>query len=230
MFCFPFHLFFKVSNQPFKNGCHLPCFEIFDNSAKTSFSPPVVVDRHTVPRVVQVVVGVAFVCVPVVVRVVNRVLRRVGRADLWSVVVCVGECHVGGGIWKKDKNFTKLLNCCQLPQRDILGTRHHHCHRHLLYTMTLVISTDIVSVLHQGEGGIGKSILDTQDPQEILRVEGILEGGGDGFPNNSQVLVKYEHSLIINFSTGYQDQEIIPCGQGRIDSAKINPSLLMMRE
>jgi len=26
------------------------------------------------------------------------------------------------------------------------------------------------------------------------------------------------------------DQEILPCGQGRIDSAKINPSLLMMRE
>ena len=26
------------------------------------------------------------------------------------------------------------------------------------------------------------------------------------------------------------DQKILPCGQGRIDSAKINPSLLMMRE
>ena len=26
------------------------------------------------------------------------------------------------------------------------------------------------------------------------------------------------------------DQKILPCGQGRIDSVKINPSLLMMRE
>ena len=26
------------------------------------------------------------------------------------------------------------------------------------------------------------------------------------------------------------DQEILPCGQGRIDSVKINPSLLLMRE
>ena len=26
------------------------------------------------------------------------------------------------------------------------------------------------------------------------------------------------------------DQEILPCGQGRIDSVKINPSLLMMRD
>ena len=34
---------------------------------------------------------------------------------------------------------------------------------------------------------------------------------------------------IINPSTG-MDQEIHPCGQGRIDSVKINPSLLRMRE
>ena len=33
----------------------------------------------------------------------------------------------------------------------------------------------------------------------------------------------------INSSTG-MDQEIHPCGQGRIDSDKINPSLLRMRE
>ena len=35
--------------------------------------------------------------------------------------------------------------------------------------------------------------------------------------------------LIINSSTE-MDQEIHPCGQGRIDSVKINPSLLGMRE
>ena len=32
-----------------------------------------------------------------------------------------------------------------------------------------------------------------------------------------------------NFLLGV-DQQILPCGQGRIDSVKINPSLLMMRE
>ena len=41
-----------------------------------------------------------------------------------------------------------------------------------------------------------------QSPREILRVEGNLEGGGDGFPNTSRVLVEYGHSLIINLSTG----------------------------
>ena len=60
-------------------------------------------------------------------------------------------------------------------------------------------------------------------------VEGNLEGGGDGFPNTSRVLVEYGQSLSINFLQGV-DQEILPCGQGRIDSVKINPSLLMMRE
>ena len=63
----------------------------------------------------------------------------------------------------------------------------------------------IVSVLHQDEGGIGKSIPaaqfpETQEisrgrsPREISRVEGNLEGGGDGFPNSSRVLVEYGHS------------------------------------
>ena len=62
-------------------------------------------------------------------------------------------------------------------------------------------------------------------------IEGNLEGGGDGFPNTSRVLVEYGHSLSINFSTGNTGiQEILPCGQGRIDSVKINPSLLMMRD
>ena len=35
--------------------------------------------------------------------------------------------------------------------------------------------------------------------------------------------------LIINPSTG-MDQEIHPCGQGRVNCVKINPSLLRMRE
>ena len=67
-----------------------------------------------------------------------------------------------------------------------------------------------VSVLHQDEGGVVKSIPDAPKisrdprdfPREISRVEGNLEGGGDGFPNTSRVLVEYGHSLIINLSTG----------------------------
>ena len=58
-------------------------------------------------------------------------------------------------------------------------------------------------MLHQDEGGIGKSIPETREisrgrsPREILRVEGNLEGGGDGFPNTSRVLVEYGQSLSI---------------------------------
>ena len=85
-------------------------------------------------------------------------------------------------------------------------------------------------MLHQNSGGIGKSIPNAQEisrgrsPREISRVEGNLEGGGDGFSNTSRVLVEYGHS------PHGMDQEIHPCGQGRIDSVKINPSLLRMRE
>ena len=81
-------------------------------------------------------------------------------------------------------------------------------------------------MLHQDEGGIGKSIPDAQDfprperfpegeargksrgSREISRdfprsrgakpmTKGNLEGGGDGFPNPSRVLVEHGHSLII---------------------------------
>ena len=68
-----------------------------------------------------------------------------------------------------------------------------------------------------------------RSPREISRVEGNLEGGGDGFPNASRVLVEYGH-LSSSISLQGVDQKILPRGQGRIDSGKINPSLLMMRE
>ena len=56
-----------------------------------------------------------------------------------------------------------------------------------------------VSVLHQNEGGIGKSMPDAQEisqnprdfPREILRVEGNLEGGGDGFTILSSLAGKF---------------------------------------
>ena len=63
-------------------------------------------------------------------------------------------------------------------------------------------------VLHQDEGGIGKSIPDGReiswDPRDFPRAkpEGNLEGRGDGFLNTSRGLVEYGHSLIINLSTG----------------------------
>ena len=41
-----------------------------------------------------------------------------------------------------------------------------------------------------------------RSPREISRVEGNLEGRGDGFPNISRVLVEHGQSLSINFLTG----------------------------
>ena len=64
--------------------------------------------------------------------------------------------------------------------------------------------------------------------REVL---GNLEGGGDGFPNTSRVfggVRPFSHHQ--SFYRQGVDQKILPCGQGRIDSVKINPSLLMMRE
>ena len=108
---FPFHLSFKISDKSFKNGSHLPFSELLNDFTKTSFSPPIVVDRHICPRVVQVVVGVALVRVLVVVHFLNRVLCCVRCADCWSVVICVGECHIGGRVWKKKISFRVIL-CC----------------------------------------------------------------------------------------------------------------------
>ena len=68
----------------------------------------------------------------------------------------------------------------------------------------VLIKLCIGSVLHQDEGGIGESIPDAQeisrDPKDFPRAkpEGNLEGRGDGFPNNSRVLVEDGHSLNIN--------------------------------
>ena len=85
---------------------------------------------------------------------------------------------------------------------------------------------DIVSVLHTSS-----RFPSTLDISRVSgsQVSGNLLDVGDGFPILSRVLVEYGHLLIINPSTG-MDQKILPCGQGRIDSVKINPSLLRMRE
>ena len=43
-----------------------------------------------------------------------------------------------------------------------------------------------------------------------------LEGGGDGFPNTSRVLVEHGHSLIISREGLILTLSILPCPQGRI--------------
>ena len=90
----------------------MPLSEFLDNPSKTSFSPPIVVDGRVVAGVVQVVVRVAVVVVAVVVHVGDRVLSRVAGADLRSVVVCVRERHIGGGVCKlkriKIQDLSKL--------------------------------------------------------------------------------------------------------------------------
>ena len=68
----------------------------------------------------------------------------------------------------------------------------------------------IVSVLHQNKGGIGKSW-----------------GRRGWIFQFILVLVEYGHSLIINLSTGSWSANP---SLGRIDSVKINPSLLMMTD
>ena len=77
-----------------------------------------------------------------------------------------------------------------------------------------IICDILVSMLHQNEGVIGKSIPDAREISRDTR----------DFPR-----AKPEGNLIINSSTG-MDQEIHPSGKARIDSVKTNPSLLRMRE
>ena len=79
----------------------------------------------------------------------------------------------------------------------------------------------------QEKGGIGKSIPD--DPEKSRGSREISRAGGIYFPIPPKFWWSTDILLIINPSTG-MDQGIHTCGQGRIDSVKINPSLLRMRE
>ena len=85
---------------------------------------------------------------------------------------CIERCKLIKSLTVAHSAFAWILQCYDTIQlKEAL-----HC---------------IVSVLHQVEGGIGKSIPDarkiSRDPRdfEISRVEGNLEGRGDGFPNTS---------------------------------------------
>ena len=110
---------------------------------------------------------------------------------------------------------------------------------HILYRCLCIVYT--VSVLHQEEGGIGKSIPDAQD---FPRPERFPEGEARGKSRGSREIWRAEgmdfpippefwwstDNLSASIFLQGVDQKILPCGQGRIDSVKINPSLLMMRD
>ena len=90
-----------------------------------------------------------------------------------------------------------------------------------------------MSVLHQNSGGIGKSIPSaleiSLDPRDFPRASpsGNLSGLGKSLGRRgwiSQYLPSF--GGVRTFSSSL----IHPCGRGRIDSVKINPSLLKMRE
>ena len=105
------------------------------------------------------------------------------------------------------------LHCRSVPFcRD--GLSVHPCQR-----------GSIVSVLHQDEGGIGKSIPDdrkiSRDPRDFPRAkpEGDLEG-----------LPRFGGARIQSYPAGKDARLIHPCRMEHIDSVKINPSLVMMRE
>ena len=70
---------------------------------------------------------------------------------------------------------------------------------------------------------MGEALGKSQWSRETSRAEGMDFPIPPGFWWSTDIL------LLINSSTG-MDQEIHPSGQGRIDSVKINPSLLRTRE
>jgi len=113
--------------------------------------------------------------------------------------------------------FSKLysLKCTQFM--------HLLCFVSLLLVDLIFLTFWIVSVLHQDEGNIGKSISDIsrgQSPREIMRFE--------GNPNTSRVLGEYLPSFrgVHQFFKGSGSGN--PSLWGKIDSVKINPSLMMM--
>ena len=86
-------------------------------------------------------------------------------------------------------------------------------------------------MLHGNEIG---EVFRGRSSREILRTEGI------DFQIPPEFLVEYRPAgrtfsssiflqPVVHCTTGV-DQEILPGGQGRIDNAKVNPILLMMRE
>ena len=87
-------------------------------------------------------------------------------------------------------------------------------------------------MLHQDEGGIGKSIPDAQEGEARGKSRGsreIWRAEGMDFPIPPEFWWSTDNLSASIFLQGV-DQKILPCGQGRIDCIKINPSLLMMRE
>ena len=94
-------------------------------------------------------------------------------------------------------------------------------------------------MLHQDEGGIGKSIPSalqiSLDPRDFPRASpsGNLSGLGKSFGRRgwiSQYLPRLGGARIQCYPVGKDARLIHPCRMEHIDSVKINPSLVMMRE
>ena len=69
----------------------------------------------------------------------------------------------------------------------------------------------------------------TPKPNQMDRMDGIWVAVGMDFPIPPKFWWSMDILLVINPCTGMA-QEIHPSGQGRIDSVKVNPPLLRMRE
>ena len=70
------------------------------------------------------------------------------------------------------------------------------CHRHhrLLWTSLAKVK---IPIILSAPSKRSREVLGnpSRDPRDISRVEGNLEGRGDGSSNNSRVLVEYGHSI-----------------------------------
>ena len=120
---------------------------------------------------------------------------------LWyHIMVIVRKCSVALLSW------TKGLYPCSTKTREVLGNPSPTSKR---FPETREISR-------------GRS------PRDFPRAkpDGNLEGRGKSWGRTSTSTDILSSSIFLQG----EDQKILPCGQGRIDSVRINPSLLMMRQ
>ena len=97
--------------------------------------------------------------------------------------------------------------------------------RCLVETKRFCRITNAVSVLHQDEGGFGKSTPNAVEISRGLSSREISRAEGMDFPIPPEFWWSTDILSSSIFLQGV-DQEDPPCGQGRIDSVKINPTLL----
>ena len=108
--------------------------------------------------------------------------------------------------------------------KAILGDRNQYCLDQLVFGKIKVCTTDCIRAPpRRGRYWKIHPRHPRDFPREISRAEGMV------FPIPPESWWSTDILSSSNFLQGV-DQQILPCGQGRIDSVKINPSLLMMRE